>query len=168
MSTQFSCTACGTALPNPPLPFCPGCGRRMIFPSARVPAKNHILTQRVPTLVTCSVLGAILVGTCFASIYSSAASRPVESEDRSVGAWVACQEFVEQRLLSPGSAKFPLDYRPLVSLQVQVVIGPWLTWMRKTHLGRCCAAGLSVMCMRRANVGSSITSYSTGRRNVAE
>lgn len=108
----YKCTACGTALPELPPPTCPGCNRRLIH---NPQAPTSVFARRVSPALAGSVLLAVTLGTCFACVASSVKQQQAEraagnkTAGEILGAWVACERYVGERLLAPGPYRFPRE-----------------------------------------------------------
>jgi hypothetical protein len=73
----------------------------------------------VPPVAILGLVVTVLFGGCYACVgyYSEggAGAVAIERERLPAKAWVACQQFVGQRLIAPGSAKYPWDFQSHVS-----------------------------------------------------
>lgn len=104
------CSACRTLLTDPPPQICPGCNRRLTH-STQDP--KPLLARRVSPALAGSVLLAVALGTCFACVTASVKQQRAERAgsnqptDEPLGAWLACERYVGERLLALGPYRFP-------------------------------------------------------------
>ncbi len=91
---------------------CPNCGYILSNGEAAKLKGRDKNTRIVSSIII--IIGVIILFKLCTGGNSSDSQIPWDKADNSVKAWVFTQMYVEQNLKSPGSAKFPLDYREYV------------------------------------------------------
>ncbi len=71
--------------------------------------------EAVTAIVGGGIVVAVIVGIYIAFSGSPSSNTSPSTMHSEAGAWVMCQNFVEQRLRAPSTAKFPWGYRDYVS-----------------------------------------------------